>query len=127
MTKSSEKKILRNGFLITPFRSIPNGNLLIKDGKFSKVGKIQTNSSTPGTKVYDLQGNYMVPGFLDMHLHGGGGDVMDADLQSLEKMSKIHARHGTTSIVPTTTTAPLPKIEDALDIIEEHVSAQRTY
>jgi N-acetylglucosamine-6-phosphate deacetylase len=56
----------------------------------------------------------LLPGFIDLHLHGGGGaDTMDAG-DAITCIAQSHARHGTTSLLATTMTAPLAEIEAAL-------------
>ena len=57
---------------------------------------------------------YLLPGFIDLHVHGGGGaDVMDGN-GAIDTVARIHARHGTTSLLATTMTAPREDIEKAL-------------
>jgi N-acetylglucosamine-6-phosphate deacetylase len=57
---------------------------------------------------------WILPGFIDVHVHGGGGgDTMDG-AQGLRSLARFHARHGTTSLVPTTVTAPWPAVREAL-------------
>ncbi len=56
----------------------------------------------------------IVPGFVDLHVHGGGGcDVMQAGAAT-QILARLHARHGTTSLLATTMTAPVAEIESAL-------------
>ena len=56
----------------------------------------------------------VLPGFIDLHVHGGGGaDVMDGN-GAIDTVARIHARHGTTSLLATTMTAPREDIEKAL-------------
>lgn len=58
---------------------------------------------------------YIVPGFVDLHIHGGGGaDVMQG-AAAIRQMARLHARHGTTSLLATTITAPVAEIDAALD------------
>lgn len=65
-----------------------------------------------------------LPGFVDLHLHGGGGaDTMDAG-EAIAAIARVHARHGTTSLLATTMTAPLADIEAALRALAPAV-AQR--
>ncbi len=60
----------------------------------------------PPVKVVDLAGGYLVPGFVDLHVHGGGGaDFMDGTADAFRTVCRAHARHGTTSLLPTTTVA----------------------
>lgn len=59
-------------------------------------------------------GAVIVPGFIDLHVHGGdGADVMDAD-GAIDVVARLHARHGTTSLLATTVTAPREELERAL-------------
>lgn len=54
----------------------------------------------------DVKGNYITPGFIDMHVHGGGGrDTMEETLEALSTIAKTYAKTGTTSLLPTTFTA----------------------
>ncbi len=59
-------------------------------------------------------GAVILPGFVDLHVHGGaGGDVMDGG-GAIDTLARLHARHGTTSLLATTTTAPREDLERAL-------------
>src|SRR5207244_144644 len=60
----------------------------------------------PDGECIDLQGGYLVPGLVDLHVHGGdGADFMDGEAESFCTICRAHARHGTTSLLPTTTVA----------------------
>ena len=62
--------------------------------------------------IVDGQGMYLVPGFIDLHVHGGGGaDFMDATVDAFETAVKAHLKHGTTSIAPTTLAAPIDQLK----------------
>src|SRR5262249_46530274 len=57
-------------------------------------------------EVVDLEKGYLAPGFVDLHVHGGAGaDFMDGDEESFRTICRGHLRHGTTSLLPTTTAA----------------------
>ena len=91
-------------------------------------GKIVNyNSSFNGTIFFDNEiqkidsnkniqsNNIIIPGFIDLHCHGGNGfDVMEGS-DSIEKMSKYHLDHGTTSIMPTTWTNTFEDTKNALE------------
>lgn len=67
---------------------------------------------------------WILPGFIDLHVHGGGGaDVMDGS-DAIAVMARLHAQHGTTSLLATTMSAPLADIERALIPIG-HAARQR--
>ena len=60
----------------------------------------------------DLNGNFLLPGFIDIHVHGGGGaDFMDGSVSAMLLAAETHLRHGTTTIFPTTMSARFDKIE----------------
>jgi N-acetylglucosamine-6-phosphate deacetylase len=66
-------------------------------------------------EVIDLNGNYLAPGFIDLHVHGAlGRDTMDASLEAFRAICDFHASGGTTSLLLTTATAPLDKIVEVL-------------
>lgn len=117
--QENEILVLKNGKLITPLRIIEDGVLVIKDGKIADVGARGEVIFPPNAQEIDVEGRYISPGFIDIHLHGGGGaDTMDATQEALEKISAVHAKGGSTSIVPTTITAPMENIIRAIKNIQ---------
>lgn len=110
--------MFKNARIITPTRVMDNGILTITDGKISSIDLESKTGIPPNARVIDVAGNYLTPGFIDIHLHGGGGaDSMDATAEAIEKISVAHAKGGATSIVPTTTTAPMDDIIKAVEAI----------
>lgn len=72
------------------------------------------------------QQNYILPGFIDLHVHGGGGkDIMEAG-DAPHDISHLHAQHGTTCMLATTMTAPVAELEIALSAIGEACHQRRT-
>lgn len=70
--------------------------------------------------VFEMDKNWILPGFVDIHVHGGGGaDVMDGELESIRTLCRHHLLHGTTSIAPTTMTASREAIEKSLETVME--------
>ena len=74
---------------------------MIENGK---IVDVPTNDiDFPDAKLVDAQGNYISPGFIDIHIHGGGGsDFMDGTVDEFLQIAQTHAKHGTTSMLPTT-------------------------
>ncbi|SEW55118.1 N-acetylglucosamine-6-phosphate deacetylase [Chitinophaga arvensicola] len=110
-----------NGRLITPFRVISQGSVLISDGRITAAGEgtIPDHADT----IIDAGGNYVAPGFIDLHIHGGGGhDFMDGTVRAFHGITETHARYGTTAMVPTTLTAEKEHLLHTLDIYKEAVS-----
>lgn len=94
---------------------VKKADIHITDGKIGFVGKDDRISKD--AKVIDADGLYVLPGFIDIHVHGGGGsDFMDLTEESFLNSVSTHAYHGTTSIMPTTLTAPAEKIEEFLNL-----------
>ena len=90
-----------NGQLVLPQRVLENGSVLIEDGRIVEIGC----PCPQNAQRVDAEGGYILPGFIDLHVHGGGGaDAMDATVQALQTMARTHAAHGTTALVPTTMT-----------------------
>jgi N-acetylglucosamine-6-phosphate deacetylase len=78
-------------------------------------------------EVIDLKGNYLAPGFIDLHVHGAlGCDTMEASFEAFRAICDFHASGGTTSLLLTTATAPLDKIVNALQAVRDCRSAIRS-
>jgi N-acetylglucosamine-6-phosphate deacetylase len=76
--------------------------------------------SVPAGFVLDLHGNYLAPGFIDLHVHGAlGRDAMEASAEGFQAVCDYHASGGTTSLLLATATAPLDSIADVLSAIRE--------
>jgi len=70
--------------------------------------------------VIDARGGYIMPGLIDIHTHGGAGsDVMDATEDDLYNITRFHASHGVTTMLPTTLTAPMEDILRTLEVIRK--------
>lgn len=69
-------------------------------------------------------GLFLIPGFVDLHCHGGGGaDAMEAG-EAAHQIARTHAAHGTAGFLVTTMTAPLPEVEDALLAVAQTMEQQ---
>ena len=90
-----------NGQIITPYRVLRGATLLITGDKVSAV--CEGDIEAPDAVVLDAAGKYIAPGFIDLHVHGGGGyDFMDGTEEAFAAIAHLHARHGTTAMTPTT-------------------------
>src|SRR5882672_11782168 len=92
---------ISNGHVITPAGIIPNGTVLVEGTTIAAIG--DKNLSAADAREIDANGKYIAPGFIDIHVHGGGGyDFMDGDASGFLKIAETHARFGTTGMMPTT-------------------------
>jgi N-acetylglucosamine-6-phosphate deacetylase len=110
-----------NGKVILPDRIIDRGTVLVTDGRISAVteGDMDFNDAIE----IDANGLYISPGFIDIHLHGGGGyDFMDGTSEAFLGIAELHARHGTTAMLPTTLTS---EKEDLLLTLDAYEAANR--
>ena len=115
-----ESLVFKDARIITPIRVIDNGVLVVTEGKISSVGSGNEIKIPKNAKVIDVAGKYVIPGFIDIHVHGGGGaDIMDATEKALERISVTHAKGGTTSIVPTISSGPLDHMMKAIEVVQQ--------
>ena len=98
-------KIISNCKIVTPFEILENKSLTF-DGKIISIADT-ASSRVSDAEVFDAEGGYLLPGFVDIHVHGGGGyDFLDSAPEAIGTILKTHARHGTTSLLATTLTCP---------------------
>src|SRR5262245_57649840 len=94
-----------NGTVVLADRLVSECDLLTRDDRIAHIGPASTGSGSSLT-VVNLDGGYLLPGFVDLHVHGGdGADFMDGSAEAFRTVLAAHARHGTTSCTPTTTVA----------------------
>lgn len=109
---------ISNGTILTPFRATKGGTVVIENGKI--LGVHEGNAEVPDAIEIDAKGQYIAPGFIDIHVHGGGGfDFMDGTEEAFLKIAELHAQYGTTSLVPTTLTAEKEDLLQTLDVYEK--------
>jgi N-acetylglucosamine-6-phosphate deacetylase len=118
---SPAHQVFLNGAVITDQGVIPDGMLVASEGRLQYVGPRRDAGIPPKAERIDAGGQYLSPGFIDIHIHGGqGSDFMDATPADVEQVFRYHAAHGTTALCPTTATAPLGEILAALDAMEQY-------
>jgi N-acetylglucosamine-6-phosphate deacetylase len=97
------------GHILTP-QGFMRGALLHEDGRIRRIEGVPRTESQARSESTTI----VVPGFIDAHVHGGGGsDTMEAG-DAIDRIARLHARHGTTSLLATTMTAPLSEVEAAM-------------
>lgn len=101
---TAERKLLiKNANAVLYDGVAENTDILSVDGKITEIG---CGIEAAGAEVIDAFGCYVFPGFIDVHIHGGGGaDFMDGTFQAFETAVKAHLERGTTTLVPTAMTA----------------------
>lgn len=110
--------------LFTPLERIEQPLLLIENGTIVEVSSRSRREVPAGSRVTDFPGAVLAPGFIDIHIHGGGGhDVMEAGTDALPPVERLLASHGVSSYFPTTVTAPLDKTLSALASLADAIEA----
>jgi N-acetylglucosamine-6-phosphate deacetylase len=113
---------LRGGQVVTP-AGVVEGDVVVRDGRIAAVG----SATAAAGEIVELGGRWVLPGFIDVHVHGGGGaqcNTRDAD--EVRRVAAFHARHGTTALLATTVAAPVDDLLGALQAIEAARSGPRS-
>jgi N-acetylglucosamine-6-phosphate deacetylase len=118
--------IFQNARLIFPDGIRDGLEVVVEKGKIAAIAEHgharakEVDGSPSGGSVLDLHGNYLAPGFIDLHVHGAlGRDAMEASAKGFQAVCDYHASGGTTSLLLATATAPLNSIADVLSAIRE--------
>jgi len=105
--------LIHGGTVITAEEVIPAGVVLVEGEKITFVGKEGDFDPVRAVaaKEVDATRFYVVPGYVDVHIHGGGGlDALDGTVEALAGIARAHALHGTTSLLVTPATAPAEEL-----------------
>lgn len=106
------------GRVFTPQGWLDNATIVVRDGKIAEIST--GNVEVEGAEVIDAKGNNVVPGGVELHIHGGGGrDFMEGTEEAFRVAIEAHAKHGTTSIYPTLSSSSVKMIKDALATCEK--------
>ncbi len=110
--------------LLTPLESIERPIVILDGSVVQEIASRDTREIPRDCTVIDFGDDILAPGFIDIHIHGGGGhDVMESDARALPAVESLIARYGVTSYFPTTVTAPL---EDTLRSLDRLATAIET-
>lgn len=105
-----------NARLVTPSGIVENGWLRVADGRIEALGEGPAEGR-------DLGGAWILPGFIDLHVHGGGGHSAMTSREAIRESVAFHRAHGTTSTLVSLVTAPLERLAEAAgwiaDLAEE--------
>lgn len=94
------------GTIILEDRLLAGGHVQVVGDRIRTVAPTRCPPEAGEEGSIDLRGGYLAPGFVDLHVHGGdGADFMDGTADAFRTVCRAHARHGTTSLLPTTTVA----------------------
>ncbi len=108
------KIVFINATIVLPDSLIENGWLICENSKIADFGS-GTAPKTEDAEIIDVKGDYLAPGFIDTHVHGGGGsDFMDATEEAFQAVAEHHRSNGVTSLVATTLAGSTEETEKVL-------------
>jgi len=122
MINKNKRIIIINGTIITPFHLVSGKAIIIEKGKIIEiVNKEELKTATlTGAEIIEGKDKFIAPGYIDIHVHGGGGsDVMDGNYEAINQIAIAHSRFATTAFLPTTMTMDKNKIIESLRSIYE--------
>lgn len=103
--RGRQRDLIFRGNLVLPDRVLAGGELLVRDGRIAAVNERAGTTAASAERVETGDG-FLIPGFIDLHVHGGdGADFMDGTTEAVGRVLAAHLRHGTTSVLATTTAA----------------------
>jgi N-acetylglucosamine-6-phosphate deacetylase len=103
---TDDTTVFTGGTIVLPDQLLEDSQVVTAAGHILSVEPAASRTTEAATSIVDLQGGYLVPGFVDLHVHGGAGaDFMDGTVEAFRTAIRAHTRHGTTSLLPTTTVA----------------------
>lgn len=109
--------VLVGATAVTPYRIERDCTLVLEGGKITQMGQPDDVDPPAGAKRLDLDGDYVLPGYIDIHVHGGQGlDFADesATFETFDKISHFYASHGTTSVIATVYPQPKQRFLDCI-------------
>lgn len=120
ITNNMENLLIRNGKIIKR-DGIYEGDILIRD---KNIVETDYRGDIPQDCVcIDACGKYVAPGFIDIHVHGGGGyDFMDCTVEAFKEITSVHLKNGTTTIVPTAVSSSMENVFELIDVYKEATS-----
>lgn len=111
-------KQIINGRILTPSGWLEGGSVIVDGNKIKAVANCDLH--VEGAELIDAKGGYVVPGGIEMHVHGGGGrDFMEGEEEAFRVAINAHMKYGTTSIFPTLSSSTMPMIEKAVATCEK--------
>jgi len=129
MSGPSREFVVVNARVVAPAGTIERGYVHIKEDKIAAIGSVaDLAGQAEGVERIDAGGAWLIPGFVDVHVHGGANhDFMDADEEGIREITKFHASNGTTSMLATTLTAPREELTAVIALAADYMSKPMPY
>jgi N-acetylglucosamine-6-phosphate deacetylase len=113
-------RLVFRGNVVLPAAVLSQAALVVEGDRIVAVGPQRDVKPPADASVIDAGDGYICPGLVDIHTHGGAGsDYMDGTPEAVRISNRVHARHGTTTIFPTTTTGTPAQLAAMLDAVDQ--------
>lgn len=113
--------LFKNIKLVTPYRILHGYGVVIDEGKITSIDLDKNINTESINKIIDGKGQYLSPGFIDIHNHGNSGcDFMDATEESIDNISRFHMKNGVTSFLGTIITGSYENMINAAKNMTEY-------
>jgi N-acetylglucosamine-6-phosphate deacetylase len=120
-------KVILAGKILTPKEEILDGVILIQGHRIASVGPRSQIKLPAGVAVVDYRDRTLVPGFIDIHIHGAAGhDLMEGTAESVSAVATHLARHGTTAFLATTVTAKMDRTLCSIEGLAKIITAAQS-
>lgn len=117
---------VRNVKIVTPFRIIENGSVVVTGKKISALGGVEDVNIPSSMKSFDMNGMVLTPGFIDVLVHGGGGaGFADDNEESIGTVSDFFFEHGTTGLLASLYSKPLKLLVKDVARIAKYVESHK--
>ena len=117
------RSCIKNANVVLSDKILNNASVLVEDGKIISI----TTEEVLCDNFIDAKGLFLMPGFIDLHCHGGNGlDFMDASVEEMKDLASFHLNHGTTTLYATTLTDTYVSIEASLETYKKLVESGDT-
>ncbi|MFR9675992.1 N-acetylglucosamine-6-phosphate deacetylase [Streptomyces sp. TR06-5] len=122
MTATTQRTVLTGARLVLPDGVVQGGRVAVEGGVIVSAGPGGGDVPAGAAVTHDLPGHWVVPGFVDMHVHGGGGASFSAGTpEEALRVAALHRRHGTTTMAASTVTGDLDDLARQAGVLSELV------
>lgn len=110
-----------HGQVVLETHIVPDGYVKVQDGVIIEIGQGEPTRIQRDDEVEDISGNWLVPGFVDVHVHGAAGsEFISARKEEINTVLRFHATHGTTCLLASPANAPIPELTAAIKVLADY-------